>query len=29
MLRSVAECCGVFLSVEEYFLVSPTVPNVS
>ena len=27
--RNVAERCRVFLSVEEYFLVCPTVPIVS
>ena len=29
MWRNVAERCRVFLSVEEYFLVCPTVPSVS
>ena len=27
--RNVAERCRTFLSVEEYFLVCPTVPSVS
>ena len=27
--RNVAERCRVFFSVEEYFLVCPTVPSVS